>query len=122
MAFAVATKVNRGAVQEFTGGETTGSDYCIDTTDETPAELSKYDYYVLTSATGDDDLKFYMSPDGGTTWFQLAMVPLSTVDTTPVLVATGGEVYGISGSFRDIRVGNGTATLVTLMASKLKGA
>jgi len=124
MAFTAATKQWSGQYITFTDGETTGADYCIDTTNTAGnvagADLLNYDYYVLVSATGTMQVDY--SPDNGTSWYPIALTPLSTVATTNVLTTVAAEAVGFSGCYQNLRVGRGTAaTLVCLTGKQLYG-
>jgi len=124
MAVTGAEKQWSGQYITFTAATAGAGDYAIDTTDaagdSTAATLLNYDYYVLVSATG--TLKVEYSPDEGTSWYPLALTPLSTVSTTPILITVLGEAVGFSGGYRDIRVESDTAaTLVELTGKQLHG-
>jgi len=121
MAVTVCTRSAMGEyLRLYNGAGSAGSDVVIDTTGNSPADLSKYDYFVVGSLTGTLTVEF--SPNDGTDWYPLGFTPLSIVDTTPLLTTVANEACGFSGCFRDIRVTAATAaTQVFFTASKLRG-
>jgi len=125
MAVTGATKQWSGQYITFTAAGAATGNYAIDTTnaagDSTAASLLNYDYYVLVSKTGTLTVEY--SPDEGTNWYPIALTPLSTVATTPLLTTVAAEAVGFSGCYKDLRVtaSGGAATLIEMTGKQLYG-